>query len=97
MRITMKTLSASPTGALQRGQTYDLPPERARRLVERGFATLAEDDPAAREPAAAKKTAVKKTAAKKTAAKKTTAKKTAPVAPAPPSEPEPGTGGVTDE
>lgn len=45
MRIRMKTLSASPAGALQRGKIYDLPDERARPLVDNGFAT-AVDEPA---------------------------------------------------
>lgn len=48
MRITMKTLSASPAGALEAGKTYDLPRARALPLLEGGYAVLAGADPAQR-------------------------------------------------
>ena len=50
MRITMKTLSASPEGTLHIGQTYDVPGqvsrERARELLDGGYAVREDEDPA---------------------------------------------------
>lgn len=61
----MKKLSASPSGVLQEGRTYDLPPGRARALVRARSAVYTEEDPATRTT----DTRPAKKAAKKTAAK----------------------------
>lgn len=55
MRITMKSLSAHPDGTLENGQTYEVPgqcsEERAKDLLDGGYAVLADEDPATATPA----------------------------------------------
>jgi hypothetical protein len=50
MRITMKSLSAHPDGTLENGHTYEVPGqcsrERARELIEGGYAVRADEDQA---------------------------------------------------
>lgn len=46
MRVTMKTLSATPQRTLQPGQTADLPRDEAEALIEGRFAVAADKDPA---------------------------------------------------
>jgi len=57
MRITMKTLSASPEGTLHPGRVYAVPRdvarERAMDLLDGGYAVRTDDDPATRTPAPA--------------------------------------------
>lgn len=54
MRITMKTLSAHPDGTLDNGKTYEVPGqcsrERAKELLDGGYAVRADEDPAAAAP-----------------------------------------------
>lgn len=41
MKVTMRTLSAGPTGTLRPGQTYDLPDEEAKQLIAGNYAVPA--------------------------------------------------------
>ncbi|MBA0126287.1 hypothetical protein H0B56_12115 [Haloechinothrix sp. YIM 98757] len=48
MRITMKALCALPERTLAPGRTYQVADDRAQRLIARGYAVDAGDDPAER-------------------------------------------------